>query len=95
MNEPSELAKAIAIAIIDDMPDSLRLARMQAVILAELAPLREVVVTLQNALLDARDGQNELHGIKHGGPAKRTLRGIEDQAAKALAKLDAIGGDDE
>ena len=23
------------------------------------------------------DGQNELHGIKHGGPAKRTLRDIE------------------
>ena len=93
MNDPIDrIAERIAMELT---PPGRDWTGTKAVILAELAPLREVVVTLQNALLDARDGQNELHGIKHGGPAKRTLRGIEDQAAKALAKLDAIGGDDE
>lgn len=43
----------------------------------------------------AVDGQNELHGIKHGGPAKRTLRDIERLAVNALAAAAAAESEGE
>ena len=56
----------------------------------ELVSIHRAVVTLVSSCID---GQNELHGIKYGGPAKRTLRGIEGTLETIARKAAEAAGE--
>ena len=57
---------------------------------AELVSIHRAVGTLVSSCID---GQNELHGIKYGGPAKRTLRGIEGTLETIARKAAEAAGE--
>ena len=58
---------------------------------AELVSIHRAVGTLVSSCID---GQNELHGIKYGGPAKRTLRGIEGTLETIARKAAEAAGEE-
>ena len=89
------------VAISDlDLPPAKTLARVIVhTVDAEIERLRAELVSIHRAVgtlvSSCIDGQNELHGIKYGGPAKRTLRGIEGTLETIARKAAEAAGEDE